>query len=236
MALPKIQHPLFDCEIPSLKKKVKFRPMLVKEEKILLMAKQSNEKSDQINSIKQVCNNCIQDKVDIDQLPLFDIEYLFTKIRAASISNKVKVSYKDNEDEKVYSFDIDLDKVEVKFPEGVESKLEVGDSIYLTLKYPPVSLYTNSEFFNLDDTKIFETVVQASMDKIYEGDKLYDCKQQTKEELQEFIDSIPAKQFEQIQNFLTNIPSLFYEIKYSNSKGTERVIQLQTLEDFFTFG
>ena len=74
------------------------------------------------------------------------------------------------------------------------------------------------------------------MDKIYEGDKLYDCKQQTKEELQEFIDSIPAKQFEQIQNYLTNIPSLFYEIKYSNSKGTERVIQLQTLEDFFTFG
>ena len=135
-----------------------------------------------------------------------------------------------------FSFDIDLDKVEVKFPEGVESKLEVGDSLYLTLKYPPVSLYTNSEFFNLDDTKIFETVVQASMDKIYEGDKLYDCKQQTKEELQEFIDSIPAKQFEQIQNFLTNIPSLFYEIKYSNSKGTERVIQLQTLEDFFTFG
>ena len=99
MALPKIQHPLFDCVVPSTNKKIKIRPMLVKEEKILLMAKQANDRSDQINALKQVVNNCIAETLDIDNLALFDLEYIFTKIRAASVSNTVKLSYKDNEDE-----------------------------------------------------------------------------------------------------------------------------------------
>jgi hypothetical protein len=196
--------------------------MLVKEEKILLMAKQSDERADQLNSIKQVCNNCIvTPNVKVDDLAFVDMEYLFLKIRSYSISNKTKASYRDNEDEKVYNFEIDFDKVEVKQDNESNPVIDLGDNISLVLRYPPVSVYTDKEFFNLSDDKVFETVLLASMTKIFENDKAYDCKNVQKAELQEFFNSIP---------------SLYYAIEYKNEKGTERKIELRTLEDFFTFG
>jgi len=118
MALPKITHPMFDVIIPSTKTKIKIRPMLVKEEKILLMAKNGEEETEILAAVNQVVNNCIiTDGIDVDKLALFDVEYLFVKIRAVSVSNVSKVSYKDNEDEKIYDFEVDLNNVEVKFPE-----------------------------------------------------------------------------------------------------------------------
>jgi len=235
MALPKIQQPLFDCTIPTTKKKVKVRPMLVKEEKILLIAKQAADRADYLNAIKQVVNNCVTDSINIDQLTLADIEYLFTKIRANSIGNVVKVSYKDLEDEKDYDFEIDLNKVEIT-PLPETNKFEIAPGIYISLRYPPVTLFTNSDMLNLQEDEAFEATMIACLDKIFEGDKIHNCADSSKEELKEFIDSIPAKAFEDLQKFFAATPTLFYDIKYTNSKGTERTIPLRSLEDFFTFG
>ncbi len=235
MALPKIQQPLFDCTIPTTQKKVKIRPMLVKEEKILLIAKQAVDRSDYLNAIKQVVNNCITDKINVDQLTLADIEYIFTKIRANSIGNIVKVSYTDLEDEKQYDFEIDLNKIDIS-PLPKTNKFEIAPSVYIALRYPPVTLFTNSDFINLQEDAAFEAIMLACLDKIFEGDKVHNCTDASKDELKEFIDSIPAKAFEDLQKFFAANPTLFYEIKYTNSKGTERTITLRTLEDFFTFG
>ena len=118
MALPKLTHPMFDVVVPSSKKVIKIRPMLVKEEKILLMAKTSDDPSEILSAVKQVVNNCIVDSdIDVEKFPLFDVEYIFIKIRSYSVSNISKVSYRDNEDNKVYDFEVDLEKVNVVFPE-----------------------------------------------------------------------------------------------------------------------
>ena len=235
--LPKLSHPTFDVIIPTTKEKVKVRPMLVKEEKILLIAKQSDDRAEQLNAIKQVCNNCIvTPNVKVDDLAFVDMEYLFLKIRSFSISNKVKVSYRDNEDEKVYNFELDFDKVETKQETESNPVIDLGDNISLVLRYPPVSVYTDKSFFNLEDDKVFETILLSSMTKIFENDKAYDCKSVQKAELLEFINSIPAKQYEKIQEFFNSVPTLYYAIEYKNEKETERKIELRTLEDFFTFG
>lgn len=233
--LPKIQFPMFDVVIPSSQKKIKIRPMLVKEEKILLMAKQSTDRKDILDAVTQIVNNCIvSNDIQTEKLALFDIEYLFIKIRAISVSNLAKVSYRDNEDEKVYDFEVDLDKVEMTKPE-VKNIISLGSNLSIVLKYPQVSIYSEKGFFDLAEDKMFDKIFSASIDKIYDGDKAYNLENSTHKEIQEFIDSIPAKEYSNIREFFINVPSLNYEIKYTNEKGTERIIKLTTLDDFFTF-
>ena len=127
MTLPKIDQPLFDVVIPSSQQKIVFRPFLVKEEKILLIAQQSGNDAEIIRAIKQILGNCIQSEVNIDTLAIFDLEYLFLKLRAKSVNNIIKLSYKDTEDEKIYDFELNLDEIEVNIPEQANSKIEITD-------------------------------------------------------------------------------------------------------------
>ena len=139
MALPKIKIPLFDVTIPSTKKDAKFRPFLVKEEKILLMAQSGATKKEMINALKQVINNCVTlldgKDVDIDALTTFDLEYLFLKIRAKSVDNVVTLKYVDHEDEKEYEFKVALDDIEIKYNPEHTNKIKVDDEIGIILKY-----------------------------------------------------------------------------------------------------
>lgn len=236
MALPKIQYAMYDITIPSTQKKVKFRPMLVKEEKILLMAKQSEERADQLNAIKQVVNNCCTDlAVYIEELTYFDLEYIFLKIREQSVSNIVKVSYRDNEDDKVYDFEIDISKIEVDMSNAKSPTIELGDDISIVLSYPSVKTFTAKEFFDLKQEEVFDYLLANCITKVFQEDKLYDIKSSSKQEIKEFIESIPSKQYEKIQEFFENVPNLYYKIEYRNEKGTDRKIELKSLEDFFTF-
>ncbi len=237
MALPKIQHALFDIELQSNKKKIKCRPMLVREEKILLMAKQADDRADQLNAIKQVVTNCVQEKdFNVDSLPFFDLEWTFLKIREQSVSNVSKVSYRDNEDDKVYNFDVDLTKVTLKKDEDSSPVIQLSDGISMVLKYPSVKLFTSKDFYKLKEEEIFENVLMQSIDKIYQDDKAFSTETSSAQELKEFVESIPSKHYEQIQKFFSSIPTLYYKIEYKNSMGTAREIELTTLDDFFTFG
>jgi hypothetical protein len=241
MNLPKISHPTYPLSVivgPNNKSvNVTYRPMLVKEEKILLMAKQSTDQADFIQAITQIVSNCVvASPVAIESFPLFAIQWMFLKIRIASVGGTVKLSYKDNEDDKQYDFDIDLNNVKLSEQEEDLDKIAIDDKITIILQYPPVSKYTVAGVFNKSATDLFQYLLVSSLDKVFGGDDgVYNCAQATEQELLEFIDDIPSSKFDQIQQFLKTIPTLEYDIKYTNSKGTERTIRLRTLEDFFTF-
>jgi hypothetical protein len=233
--LPKISHPTFDATVPSTKKKIRLRPMLVKEEKILLMAKTSKDDTDIFTAIKQVVNNCIiTPNIDVDEFTIFDLEYLFIKLRSASVSNLAKVSYVDKEDEKVYEFEVNLDKVEVEFPEDVKQAVKITDDIVISMKYPSAKLFENKEFLSIDNQEEYvDFLLFSCVDKIYQGDTVLELKSFTREQLNEFIDNLSISSFDNIKNFFNKMPFIKYELSYTNSLGNERKILLSNLNDFF---
>jgi len=232
--LPKISFPTFTIEIPSTKKKEMFRPFLVKEEKILLMAKLSEKDEDILTAIKQIVNNCAVDELfDVDNLSIFDLEYLFIKIRAASVEDIVKVAYRDNEDNKIYDFEVNLNDIKINFPDKIENNIKIGDDTGILMKYPNASLYDDKEFLNSGDDALFNLIIKC-IDKIYDGEEMYDVKSYKKEDVENFLESLDVKTFEKIKNFMTDQPKMSYDIKYTNSNGKERTISLSSLTDFFT--
>lgn len=236
MTLPKIDKPLFDLHVPSLDKKVKFRPFVVKEEKILLIAQQSGQEKDIIQAIKQVVNNCVQEKgFDVDKLATFDLEYLFLKLRAKSVNNIIEVSYRDLEDDKVYPFVIDLDEVEMQNQKKMSNKIAITDSVGIVMKYPSVTILDNLPAES-SPADIVEYLVRACIDCVYDDEMVYKAADYTEDELTEFLDSLSIDTFNKIREFFDTLPQMYYKLEYKNSLGNERVIELTTLNDFFTWG
>lgn len=234
MSLPKIDYSMVNIKVPSLNKNYKFRPFLVKEEKILLMARESENSEDILLAIKQVVNNCSIDKLDIDKLAVFDLEYIFLKLRAISVDNMVTLSYKDLEDEKSYEFKINLDDVKVVYPEKIDNNIKIDSKSGIVMSYPSASLYEDKEFLTLKKDYMFELIIKC-LDKLYIEDNVYEIKNYKREDIIEFLEGLNLKVFEKIQNFLLNVPKLNYEIKYTNSLGHDRNIVLNSLNDFFTW-
>lgn len=233
--LPKIDQPVYNIKVPSTKESFKFRPFLVKEEKLLLMAKESQNLSDVLTAIKQIVGNCsIDRKFNVDKIALFDLEYIFLKLRSFSVSNIVKVAYRDNEDERIYNFEVDLEKVEVKFPEKVDNVIKITEKSGIIMRHPPATLYDDQEFLNLEKEYLFELIVRC-IDKIYNEEEIYESKDYKKEDLSEFLENLSIKTFEEIQAFLVNTPKLEYVIKYKNENNNDREIVLSSLNDFFTW-
>jgi len=235
MSLPKIMHPQFDILIPSLKKKMKFRQFLVKEEKILLVAKSSEDDNDILSAIKQVVNNCaIDDSFDAEKIAIFDLEYIFLKIRALSVNNIVKLSYRDFEDDKLYDFDINLDDVNIIYPENIENKIAVTDKMGIIMRYPSASLYSDKTFLNSSPENATVDLVIRCIDKVYDEDTVYEAKNFSVEDLLQFVEDLDVKSFEKLNSFLMTAPKMSYTIKYKNSLGNDRSIDLSSLNDFFT--
>ena len=236
--LPKIDYPIIDIEFKSLKNsKIKFRPMLVKDEKILLIAKESNSDVDIFTAVKQVVTNCcLDDKFDINKIPLFELEYAFLFLRMQSINNIIELSYHDNEDEKDYKFTINLSDINIIYPEKkVDNKIQLtDDGVGIVLLYPPASLYSNDKFLNSKGVSdSFDEILHASIEQIYDRENVYDIATTSKEELNTFLESIDSKSYKKIQEFFENVPYMEHIIKYKNGKGTDRTISLRTLNDFF---
>jgi hypothetical protein len=233
MSLPKIEHPIFKIKIPSSKREVRFRPFLVKEEKILLIAKTSEQENDILLAIKQVVNNCALDDLNIDKLALFDVEYLFLRIRAQSVNNIVSVTYRDNEDTMDYDFDIDLNNVNVVFPLNLEKTIKLTETSGIVMKYPEASLYEDKDFMNSGEEAFYQLVLRC-IEKFYDADNVYDTKNYTMDEISEYIDNLDVKTFDKVRDFILNQPKLNYIIEYKNKLGNNRQIELTSLTDFFT--
>lgn len=235
--LPKIDKPLFDLNVPSMNKTFKFRPFTVKEEKILLIGQQSGDDKDIILAIKQVINNCCQDPMfDVDDLATFDLEYMFLKLRAKSVNNIIEVSYRDNEDDELYEFQIDLDAVEMINLDSDSSKIiQVNDKIGLKMKYPSVTIIDNVPEYK-DPAEIIDYLVKNCVDCIYDEDSVYYAKDISPEELDDWLDNLDIETFGKIREFFDKLPQMYHKLTYTNSKGTERVIELNSLNDFFMLG
>jgi len=234
MPLPKIQHQLYEFVVPSTGKKETFRPFLVKEEKILLTAKASDDPADTLRAVKQIINNCATStEFDVDKLAIFDIEYLFLQLRSVSVSNIVEVSYRDTEDQQIYNFTIDLRAVNVQYPEKVEKIIKVTDTLGIVMKWPAASLFDDKNYLNSGDQAFYELILRC-IDKIYNGDDIYDPSDYTGQELESFLDDCGVVTFDKIKEFMLSTPKLYHKLTYTNSNGNERVIELTGLADFFT--
>jgi hypothetical protein len=235
MPLPKIDQPLFDMTIPSTGKKITFRPFLVKEEKILLIAQQSGNDSEIIRAIKQILTNCIQDELDLDTLAIFDLEYAFLKLRARSVNNVVKLSYRDMEDDEVYNFDLDLDTIEVDMPNKINSKIDITDNVGMTMKYPSASITDKMGGFD-NEVDLMTFFIVNCIDTIYDEDNVYVAYDFSEDEISEFLDGLDVKTFEKIREFFESVPRLYHKIEYTNSLDNPRSIELTSLKDFFMWG
>jgi len=232
MALPKIDQPLFEMVVPSTGKNVIFRPFLVKEEKLLLIAQQSGNDGDMIRSIKQIINNCIQDEIVVDNLATFDLEYMFIKLRAKSVNNIVKLSYRDNEDDIVYDFEVDLDTLEIDIPKNVDNKIKINDTVGMTMKYPSAAITDKiGEFQN--SVELLSFFIVNCIDTIYDEDTVYIASEYSDTELGEFLDTLNVDTFDKIRVFFESMPKIRHEIVYTNSLNNERKIELNNLKDFF---
>jgi hypothetical protein len=234
--LPKIQHPLFSAEVPSTKKSVRFRPFTAREEKVLLIAKQSEDETDIMGAIKQVVNNCVvTEGFDVDKLTIFDLEFLFIAIRIKSVAPTAPVSYRDGSDGLVYDFEVDLEKVKVLWPTEKPPTISLGEKMSMEMRWPKANLYTDMQLLHSEGPDALERLVAKCIAKIYDGDQTYDPDTYTTEDVVSFINDIDSKAFDEVRKFFDGMPRLQYIIEYKNSKGDDRKIELSALTDFFQF-
>ena len=236
MALPKLTTPTYELELPSTDEKVKYRPFLVKEEKILMMAMESKSSADITQAVKDIVNECTFNKIDISSMPMFDVEYIFLQIRSKSVGEVSKLKLLCPDDEKTYAdVELNLNEVKVQVGDDHTNKIELGDGKGMIMRYPTIDSFKESGIKNITATNMLE-VISTCILQIYEekGKKVYDPKDQTQKELTDFIEQLNTKQFKDVQNFFETMPKLKHEITIKNPKTKkESKVTLTGLNDFF---
>jgi len=236
MALPKMITPTYELEVPSTDEKIKYRPFLVKEEKILLLAMESGKPEDIINAIKQIVVSCTYEKLTPETMPMFDIEYIFLQIRAKSVGEVSKLKILCQDDMKTYAdVEIDLNDIQVQVSEEHTNKIELTDSMGMFMTYPTIESFTKNGIDNINPNNMLD-VISGCILQIYEenGEKVYDPKDQTQKELTEFLENLNTKQFKEVQKFFDTMPKLKHTIKIKNPKTKKTSeVTLTGLNDFF---
>jgi len=237
MALPKIEVPTYELTLPSEDKKIKYRPFLVREEKVLYIALETGQNKEMVNALKDVVGACTFEVLNVDRLPIFDIEYLFLQIRAKSVSEVTKFRAICPDDGKTYvETEVDLTKVEVQVDDEHTNRivLDTQRNLGLVLKYPTLKNYdVGRGLDNIEVDKVFNILIDC-VDHIFEGDKIYPAKDTSKQELKEFIESLPQEAFNKIKSFFDTMPKLKHEIEVTNpnTNVTSKIV-LTGIADFF---
>lgn len=240
MALPFNTTPTYNVTIPSTQENIKYRPFLVKEEKALLIAQHSEDQIVMIDTLKNIIKSCTLDKINPDTLATFDIEYLFTQIRAKSVGENVDLLFpcdidhgEDNEKAKV-KITFDLTKINVEIPEGHSKKIELFDDVGVIMKYPSINIIKQLENVNMDDIEAVFNIISSSIDIIYNGSEMFHTKEQNKKDVVEFLENLTSNQFNKIQKFFDTMPRLRQSVKYTCpvcSREHDKV--LEGLDSFF---
>ena len=236
MALPKLGYPTYELELPSTGKSVKYRPFLVKEEKVLLLALESKDEKQVIGAVKDLLKNCVISRIKVDQLPSFDLEYLFLKIRAASIGEMINMTVTCLDDNETQAeAQININEVEVLKPEGHDKKIMFDGTTGIVMKYPSMQQFVEREFLQKDlKTEEVYDFIADSIDQIFDDEEVYDSSTTTKKEFRTFVDSLTTKQFEKIQQFYATCPKLSHSFKVVNPKtGKESDYTIEGLQSFF---
>ena len=236
MALPKLTTPTYELEIPSTDEKIKYRPFLVKEEKILMLAMESKATADITQAVKDIVSECTFNKINISNMPMFDVEYIFLQIRSKSVGEVSKLKLLCPDDKKTYAdIELDLNEVKVQVGEDHTKKIELDNGMGMIMTYPTIDSFNDSGIRDINASNMLD-VISGCIMQIYEknGEKTYDPKDQTKKELTEFIEQLNTKQFKDVQKFFETMPKLKHEITIKNPKTKkESKITLTGLNDFF---
>ena len=229
MALPKISAPLFTVELPSSKRKVDYRPFTVKEEKLLLMAAESDDAAQVNKAIKQILTNCFIEELDIDEMPIVDVEYIFLKLRATSVENLVTLKVQDDDDKKYYDIEYDLNEAVVVFDPNHTNKIPLNDEVTLIMKYPSFKMI--DKMSNVENDVV--NIVSLCIDKVVNGEEILNLNDFSDQEVMEFIESFTSKNMRDIEGFFNTLPSLRAQVTYITPNGakTKEVVGLQS---FFT--
>ena len=240
MPLPTIETPTYELKLPSSNKKVKYRPFLVKEEKILIIALESKNQNEITNAVTDVLKKCILTKgVDVDNLPTFDIEFLFLNIRSKSIGEDIKltVTCPDDNVTKV-PVTIYVDEIKVIKPRGHTKDIKLDDTMTLRMKYPSLSQFISNNFDTDDEAKSMVdktfNVVADCIDVIYTGEDAWDAKDYTPDERLDFVNQLNSKQYKAVEKFFATMPKLSHKIEVVNPNTKEKgSVVLEGLADFF---
>lgn len=234
MALPKLDTPIYQLELPSNQQVVKYRPFLVKEQKILMMAQDADDKEDSYNMLAEIVDGCTFNNVDIKTMPIFDFEYLFMKIRCKSVGESAELSVLCPDDEVTrVPVTIDLDGIDVQVEDGHSNVVGVNDSIKIVMRYPTVNdIKSVGEAETLNNVM---TLLKVCINEIHDGDTIHNMIDVTSKELDEFIDSLPTETFEKMATFFDTMPKLTHVIEVKNPKTevTSEVV-IQGMESFFS--
>ena len=240
MPLPTIETPTYELKLPSSNKKIKYRPFLVKEEKILILALESKNQDEVTNAVTDVLKKCILTKtVDIDSLPTFDIEYLFLNIRAKSIGEDIKltVTCQDDMETKV-PVTIYVDEIKISKPRGHSKDVVLDDNMTLRMKYPSLNQFIENNFDTEDEVKTMVdktfNVVADCMDTVFTGEDAWDANDYTPTERIQFIEQLNSQQYKKVEKFFSTMPKLSHTIEVINPNTKEKSsVVLEGLADFF---
>jgi hypothetical protein len=236
MALPRLDVPTYELAIPSTDDKIKYRPFLVKEEKILLIAMESGETKDMLQAVKDIVDECTFNQLNLGTMPMFDIEYIFLNIRAKSVGEVSKLKVLCQDDMKTYAnVEIDLSEIEVQVEEGHTNKIELTDEMGVIMKYPTIDSFNVNNITDITTDNMLE-VIATCIAQIYDkkGEEVYDSKDSTQKELIEFVEQLNTKQFQDMQKFFDTMPTLKHTITVKNPKTKkESKVTLTGLSDFF---
>jgi len=236
MALPKINTPTYELVVPSTDEKIKYRPFLVKEEKVLMMALESKENTQIINAVKEIVRTCTFEAIDLSSRPMFDMEYIFLQIRSKSVGEVSALRLLCPDDGETYAdVEIDLSKVNVELGAGHTNKIDLGEKIGLVMKYPSIDSFDSDDMAEINASNMLD-VISSCIEQVTEkdGEVVYDTKDQTKKEIIEFLEQLNTKQFADVQNFFDTMPKLKHEVTIKNPKTkVESKVTLSGLNDFF---
>ena len=240
MPLPKIATPTYSLVLPSTEKEISYRPFLVKEEKILIIALESKNENEITNAVTDVLKKCILTKgVDVDNLPTFDIEFLFLNIRAKSIGEDIKLTVTCPDDNKTkVPVTIYVDEIKVQKQKGHKPDIVLDDKMTLRMKYPSLNQFVKNNFNTDDeaDTMVDKTfrVVADCMDTIYTGEDAWEAKDYTPQERMDFVEQLNSSQYKKVENFFATMPKLSHTIEVVNPNTKEKgSVVLEGLADFF---
>jgi hypothetical protein len=232
MPLPKIELPLYELTLPSNGKKVQYRPFTVKEEKILLMAQESKDSSQIIQSIKQVINNCLID-YEIDNLAIFDVEYILITLRSRSIDNLVKFTIDDPDTKEKIELALDISEVKVEKSSDHTNKIKLNEEYILLMRYPSIDEYAGILLDNKSESqKSFDIMIKC-MDMLASEKEVLKFKDFSEKEIQEFVDSLTNDVVKEIKKFFDTMPKIRFELDYKNSKNDMKKFVIQGTETFF---
>lgn len=232
MSLPKIDLPIYQCELPSTGKKIKYRPFTVKEEKILLTAQETEEPGQIMLAINQILTNCLQD-ISVSQLAVFDMEYLLIQLRSRSVDNSAEFEITDPETDEKVKLALNLADVKVQRHNDHTNKIAISDQYTLFLKYPSIDQFEKILGKEEQTADNSYEIMTSCLDKLASSDEVYNFKDFPKKEIDDFVESLHSDTMNKIKTFFDTMPKVRHEIKYKNSKGNEKVFVIEGTQTFF---